>query len=238
MSVVSQGFDLAQNATFNPGTISQPTWFRRTVKSSSSSSSGFQDAVPSNAVKFEFNSATSSPTVGAATYSENKDIKGIGTITIQGNQTPASGVTVNFIADTHIVILQSSVISPNVRLSIGALCSVSSGGRLASPEEMRIIEQKVSSEEVIEAIDGDIGIYPNPSSGYVHMKLPDALTGAGKVVVLDKFSNEVYKSELPPGAKNVSLDLSFLPQDTYYLKVSSDEGKVLTARFIVNTQYR
>lgn len=243
-SQISQGFDLAKNPSFNPGTLSQTTWFRRTVKSSSTSSTGSVNPIISNAVKIEFVNAAQSPTIATTTYSQSTSVKAFGTMTVQGDQTPAAGVQVDFIAEDQIRILPSSVISANSRFSIGTMCSAPSGGRIASPEQVEVYDSEISTEtaplqevnevrsEPTEITSEEIGVYPNPSRGFIRVDLKSMATTDGRVIVLDKFSNKVYSAEIKAGDTGVQMDLSNLSPDTYYLKVIGEE-KLPTIRFVI-----
>ncbi|MBT1710985.1 T9SS type A sorting domain-containing protein [Fulvivirgaceae bacterium PWU5] len=233
MSVIREGFDLAHNAQFNPGTISQTTWYRRQVESSTRSVPVEIDVSYSNVIKVDYVDALQSPTIGTKSYSQNTVTNSFGTMTIQGNQTPAAGIQVDFRSDGQIRVLPNTVLKPNITLGISAFCG-STSGRMASVSNDVTLPASTeeSLNDVRAAQGGAIGVYPNPSRGIIHLELGSAVF-SGKVVVLDKFSNAVHTADIPSGDSHVTLDLSALPADTYYLKVTGASAFQKTTRIIL-----
>lgn len=149
----------ATGATLNPGVVNEKTWFRRMVGASGIS------PVPSNSVLIE--PVDINLSVAAASYSQNTALKAMQTITIQGDQTPAADVQVNFEAGNQVVVLPSTRLLPNIIIRAGTICGTGgTSGRVASPAVAALSEesvQDISEQETSGEKRGLLSAYPNPS---------------------------------------------------------------------------
>ena len=163
----------ANLAAYNPGNLQQTTWFKRSVESSSSSSTGWVDPVESTPVLIEVINGSSSPTIPATNYTESTTIKAWGTMSITGDQTHPQSVFVSFLADNQIIIKPSTTIPANTDFKIGTVCtSSSSGGRLAEDEQhtqpsafydVEALENSTTAEAVFNEAAFGLNVFPNPA---------------------------------------------------------------------------
>lgn len=126
-----------------------------------------------------------SPTITAANYVQNTTKNGLNVMTIQGNQTPALGVTVNYRSDSQIKIVPTTTIKPGVTMKIGITCEFSDiGGRLASgtvetPEIITAVENNFNEENL------SFNVFPNPAKTQTTIKYSVKENGFVKLHVAD-----------------------------------------------------
>ncbi len=72
----------------------------------------------------------------------------------------------------------------------------------------------------------ELQVYPNPTSGFVHLSHPEALHS---ISVVDRFGRVVTQVNQPVS----SLDLKHLEAGTYMIRVSTRSGEILTKRIVL-----
>jgi len=89
-----------------------------------------------------------------------------------------------------------------------------------------------SNEETELALDATV--YPNPSNGYLHIRLNEALKGAADAALFNMAGQSVYNTRIQegnPGAE-VTLDLAHLAEGMYILRLNGD-AKTRTFKIII-----
>ncbi|MDB4727997.1 T9SS type A sorting domain-containing protein, partial [Saprospiraceae bacterium] len=101
----------------------------------------------------------------------------------------------------------------------------------AEDEILVIVENCVGTTEAI--LDGDLNIYPNPTSGFLNIEMNDFEEGEYKMEVLDLTGRIIENESITVfGDYNTSLDLQSLSGGTYLLKIKSENG-ILVRRLMV-----
>lgn len=180
---------ISSNPSYAPGNLTQTTWFKRKVSSKSTSSTGYVVPVEST-VQIEVINASISPSIAATNYSEHTTIKGIGTITIQGNQTHSPTYQLYFISDSEIVIKPSSILQANTYLRVGQLCSTTSQiGRVANRDHNSVnhdgtlaLPQTLDETSDIEL---HFRIFPNPASSRATIEYLVPTKGRIQLIIVD-----------------------------------------------------
>jgi len=230
----------------NPGNLTQTTWFQRTVESSSTSSTGAVSPVSSNVVKIEVIDADVSPILLNTSYAQNTIKQAVGIMTIRGNQTPNTGVQVDFISDVQIVIKPSTIpsfntviLSPNSSFSIAALCE-SEGGRIASSginvnvtqpgdnSKNTEVSQDIASEERQTDQNDYIEIFPNPAKSEATITYRITQDGRAKLYITDTMGNSrilMDKSNIPMGSYEMVLNMTEFQSGLYFFTLSNNGEK-------------
>lgn len=85
-----------------------------------------------------------------------------------------------------------------------------------------------SAEEA--ALTLDATVYPNPSNGYLHIRLNETLNGAAGVALFNMAGQSVYNRSIQEA--EVTLDLAHLPEGMYILHLNGD-AKTQTFKIII-----
>ena len=72
---------------------------------------------------------------------------------------------------------------------------------------------------------GHLKIYPNPSDGIFYLSLPELKNGFSEISVTDVLGNAIWKESLNNSGA-ATIDLTFIPNGIYFLKVASDSKSV------------
>lgn len=77
-----------------------------------------------------------------------------------------------------------------------------------------------------------LGAYPNPCEGMLHIPLP-SMDGTGiRCQVIDNLGRTIANRMVPPSGGTLDLDVSRLKPGIYSYRIYSDQGTLLTERFI------
>ena len=89
-----------------------------------------------------------------------------------------------------------------------------------------------SSETVITEPNArqKLKVWPNPVSGMLHIQLPDSEKGIARVTVCDLLGKVMLQKENPHAPE---LEVASLPSGMYLLQVRTSDGKMMTARFVM-----
>jgi hypothetical protein len=82
----------------------------------------------------------------------------------------------------------------------------------------------------------EIGLYPNPASDFVNIKANVSEISRMSIGLFDMTGKSLLQTdeyELSAGANTISVDISSLPQGTYFVKIESDQ-KTIVKKVIVN----
>ncbi len=74
-------------------------------------------------------------------------------------------------------------------------------------------------------------VYPNPSNGYVFVKLDEAAESDGEVVLTNNLGRELLHQQFKKGDKTILLLLEGIPSGTFYLTVKA-QSRTATKLFI------
>jgi hypothetical protein len=226
----------ANGVSYSPPSLGQKMLYRRLV-----TGGGFPARYSSNVVTIDVLDLPSSPTIGTTSYSSSQQKKAFGTITIQGDQTPATGVIVNFIAEQQIVVLPSSWLKPGLTLSVGALCDPPTGGRMESVGEMEIIEVDTITESSLYPLaiiqdttglpdslskknESRFSVSPNPANATITIRYRTQVRGFVKLSVIDNNGKIIYNvmnSNVETGEHEQNLDVSQWSHGLYILKLNT-----------------
>lgn len=214
----------------SPGIVTQKTWYRRVISGGGVSSNA------SGSVIIDAIDAPISPTITATNYPSSIINKAYGTITIQGNQVPAAGVSVDFIADTQIKVQPSTTLSSGITLRIGSLCTSSSGGRIASAGEEFVSEELTESpEQSVSEIDiltieytedyNFLNAYPNPTKGETIIIYKIVEKGGVRIALLDQLgrpvANLVDTDDVEKGTYEFVFNSKALPPGIYFYTLTT-----------------
>jgi len=83
----------------------------------------------------------------------------------------------------------------------------------------------------IPAPKAGLNIYPNPSTGIIHISFP-SLQSEARAILFNALGQAVLEKKLVAGSAKLNLDLSLLPRACYVLQVESAE-QVYTAKVLV-----
>lgn len=161
---------------------------------------------------------TSTPVAFVDRYASNSISLSRSFIMTSGSVTYTAGSVITMANNTHIknganFIAKIEPCQENARMASSSVAVSSSETGLYVPDESPIY------------------IYPNPSNGVVTVHLEEKLSTKGKVIILDKFSRQVYSQDVKKGVDEIFVDISSFPHDIYYVKVI-DGGRTIQARMI------
>lgn len=213
----------ANSSIYSPGSITQSTWYRRVVSGTGVAANASQPIL--------IEAILNSPIVLASGYSLPKTLKATGTITIQGNQTLAANVQVNFRSDNTIRVLPSTVLVPNMMLTIGLNCGVPNG-RLADVQS----ELDTRNYDSIGApeLDDVVIAYPNPAKDFVIFRYVVRKACKVSLDLMDRSgSHNIASSErVDPGVYEMPFSTKLLKPGVYFYRLRMDYNTI-TKRFVV-----
>jgi hypothetical protein len=234
-SQMSMGFDLAKNPNYNPGTLSQTTWFRRIVGSTSTSSTSSGGSVVSNTVTIEMIPSTPL-TIGTTTYTTNTTKKTSGSVTIQGTLATSSGIQTNIRSSNQVLVKVNSFLSPNILLSSSINCGVPNG-RVSSDHVQLTTEKETVREDFEIGKDENLLIYPNPSNVETTFTYKVHRLGDVKLVVIDNLgktaSKLIDRSNVSPGVYEQKLNTSDLSPGIYFCELLTKDGREIKRLCII-----
>lgn len=93
-------------------------------------------------------------------------------------------------------------------------------------QEALTIEELSENKHPIQNFDdnGAITLYPNPTDGILQYRLKNTLTESSNIVIQDVLGRSQTQKILPQGSNEGSIDISQLPDGTYYLKFQNSES--------------
>ncbi len=81
-----------------------------------------------------------------------------------------------------------------------------------------------------------VSLYPNPSSGYVNIKLEVEHANESQLNVVDILGRNLYQQQLnlnTPGTHFIEMDCSSFIPGTYFLQLQNDKGKPIVFPFVI-----
>lgn len=75
-----------------------------------------------------------------------------------------------------------------------------------------------------------IGIFPNPTSGTIHLSLPNDINGGNDLTVYDISGKPVYRAKLSESENQ--LDLNELAPGMYFLKIRNEDSRQFVGKFM------
>lgn len=172
------------------------------------------------------------------------------------NNNGVGGFTIlNLIANTPVVYTAAFEVKGDYRLPANGLSNLIDWSKEHSIEDFNNLEiavflQDATSKKVYQAAyaketpsginelfeNSRLTIYPNPSSGIVHIDftLYKATTITVDVYnILGKYIKTIVKSSLQTGENSIGFDTATLTKGIYFIRISSD-GFVITKKISVN----
>ena len=147
--------------------------------------------------------------------------------TIVGRNAAANSVTVAWSASATTRRLTATPYSRQLARGLPVSLTVSLG---SCPS---LLATKALADGTGAPVAGVFGVYPNPTTGSLHVQLDSKLRGGASIRLLDKFGTVRARAELTDAAATPeqSLDLNALPAGVYYVQVTTNQ-QVMTQRIV------
>jgi hypothetical protein len=163
----------ATSEGYSPQELTETTFYRRQVGAGTSISQ-------SNIIKIE--TILSTMRLRNRHYTENETVKAFDILSIEGSQTIAPDIHVDFVSESQVVVSPSENFTPviiscsssaSATLKIGQMCASSSNGRIATAgNELALTQEETTLSKGITVDDNitsseasDVSIFPNPTHG-------------------------------------------------------------------------
>jgi hypothetical protein len=101
---------------------------------------------------------------------------------------------------------------------------------LPGGDTLVIFDQTLANDEVLPGPVGELGAFPNPTTGKVYLQLPQGGSNGTTLEVLDAQGRLVWASPAVPELPYV--DLSHLGAGLFLLRARLDDGRILVCRVL------